>query len=114
MKNPYSIIKNEHITEKSTVLAELETSQSNKYTAKCQKPKRVFIVDKNANKIEIAEAIEEMYSKENLTVTKVNTVNIKPKRKQMRGRRGRIGYTAAKRKAIVTFSEGDGEILRNL
>ena len=114
MKNPYSIIKSELITEKSTMLAGLEGSESNSCTKRCKTPKRVFIVDKRANKIEVTEAIEELHRKENIKVLKVNTINMKPKRKQMRGRKGRIGHTAAFKKAIVTFSENDSEVLRNL
>ena len=62
--------------------------------------KYVFKVAKNANKIEIAKAVKEIF---NVKVEKVNTVNVKGKTK-------RIGRTSGKRadykKAIVKLAEG--------
>lgn len=104
MKNPYEIIKNEHVTEKATTLANLATSESNVSVRRCNNPKRVFIVDRKATKQEIAKAIEMIYSERNVKVVKVNTINVKPKPKRMRGKRGR---TSSFRKAVVTFDEGD-------
>lgn len=73
------------ITEKS-----MKTVADKKYT---------FKVAKDAGKIEIKKAVEELFSVE---VVKVNTVSV---RGQMR-RMGRYeGYTAAWKKAIVTLSE---------
>jgi large subunit ribosomal protein L23 len=114
MKDPYTIIESEHITEKSTVLAGLEGSESNKCTKRCNSPKRVFIVKTTANKLEIAQAIEAIHTELNLRVVKVNTINIKPKPKQLKGRRGRAGFTPARKKAVVTFAPADAEALRNL
>ena len=62
--------------------------------------KYVFKVAKNANKIEIAKAVKEIFD---VKVEKVNTVNVKGKKK-------RIGRTSGKRadykKAIVKLAEG--------
>ena len=75
------------ITEKST-----ELMAEGKY---------VFVVDKRANKIEIAKAVKEIF---NVKVDKVNTVNVKGKTK-------RVGRTVGKRpdfkKAIVKLAAGE-------
>ena len=59
--------------------------------------KYTFKVAKDANKIEIAEAVEKLFK---VDVAKVNTINVRGKMKRM----GRYsGYTAAWKKAIVTL-----------
>ncbi len=61
--------------------------------------KYTFVVAKDANKIEIAKACEELFD---VKVLKVNTVNV---RGHLR-RYGRFeGYTSAYKKAIVTLTE---------
>ena len=63
--------------------------------------KYVFIVDKRANKIQISDAVEEIF---NVKVEKVNTINVKGKVK----RRGRIvGKRKDYKKAIVKLAEGE-------
>ena len=60
----------------------------------------VFKVKKDANKTQIKQAIEKIY---NVKVTKVNTLNVKPKKKRV----GRYeGTTSAYKKAIITLAEG--------
>lgn len=103
-KNPYQIIKHQRVTEKAIVLENLKNSTSNASLAKCNSPKYVFVVDKNANKKEIATAIEEIYSSKNIKVVSVNTLNVKAKPRRVRGRKG---MKAAFKKAIVTLQEGD-------
>ena len=77
----YEIIISPIITEKSTRLIE-----EGKYT---------FKVDKRANKIEIKNAIEEIFK---VDVVAVNTINVLPKKKRM----GRYeGYKSGYKKAIV-------------
>jgi large subunit ribosomal protein L23 len=105
MRNPYDIIERRHITEKSSVLEGLQNNQSNKSVAKCKTPKYVFIVNKDASKPDIACAIETIYKEQKVKVLKVNTILVKPKAKR-RGR-GRLGATAAFKKAVVTLEEGD-------
>ncbi len=64
-----------------------------------------FEVLKDANKIEIAKAVEAKFK---VTVTGVRTVIVKGKRKAQMTRRGRFeGRTATWKKAIVTLKEGD-------
>ena len=60
-----------------------------------------FEVAKDANKIEIAQAIEAIFK---VKVTKVNTLNVKAKPKRMRYR---VGKTRTWKKAMVTLAEGD-------
>lgn len=104
MKTPYEIIKTRHITEKASVLSGLYKSEKNPSVRKCQTPKYVFIVDHKANKKEIAHAVETIYAERNIKVVAVNTINVKPKRRTVRGR---AGMTSAFKKAIVTLKAGD-------
>lgn len=60
-----------------------------------------FEVHKNANKIEIAKAIEQIFD---VKVVKVNTLNVKPKPKRMRYNSGK---TRSWKKAMVTLQAGD-------
>ena len=64
-----------------------------------------FRVQKNANKIEIKQAVEALY---NVTVTDVNTIVVAPKKKSRFTKSGVIsGSSPAYKKAIVTVKEGD-------
>ncbi|MBR6711789.1 MAG: 50S ribosomal protein L23 [Selenomonadaceae bacterium] len=65
-----------------------------------QDNKFVFVVDKRANKIQIAQAVKEVF---NVTVEAVNTMNVKGKTKS-RGRT--MGKTSSYKKAIVKLAEG--------
>ena len=61
----------------------------------------LFVVDKRANKIQIAQAVKEIF---NVTVENVNTINVKGKIK----RRGRtVGRTDSYKKAIVKLAAGE-------
>lgn len=75
------------VTEKSSNLMPL-----NRYT---------FVVHKNANKIQIKEAIEEIFK---VKVLDVNTVNYVGKLKRM-GRS--VGRRSDWKKAVVTLRDGD-------
>ena len=103
-RGPYRVIQCRYVTEKTTVLEQLQHATSNRYVSRCEKPKFVFIVDKNATKAEIAAAIETIYAEKNVKVKKVNTINVKPKRRRVRGR---IGFRSSVKKAIVTLEKGD-------
>ena len=72
--------------------------------ARCESPKYVFVVDRTANKHEIALALEEIYKTKQVKVVAVNTINVKPKARRVRGR---LGKTSGFKKAIVTFEKGD-------
>ncbi|MBO8169390.1 MAG: 50S ribosomal protein L23 [Thermoanaerobacteraceae bacterium] len=87
MRRPHDIIIRPVISERSIGLME-----DNKYT---------FIVDKKANKSEIKKAVEEIFD---VTVTKVNTMKVRGKKRRM----GRYeGKTPERKKAIVTLKPGD-------
>jgi len=103
-RQPYAIIKSRYVTEKAATLEKLKTAESNKSVRACKTPKYVFLVDVTANKIEIAQAIENIYSEKKVKVLAVNTIRVKPKQRRVRGR---VGYTAAFKKAIVTLEAGD-------
>ena len=87
MKDARSIIIRPIITEHSYDMIEM-----NKYT---------FEVARDANKIEIAKAVEEIFG---VTVKKVNTMNVKPKKKRVRYI---AGYTRHWKKAMVTIAPGE-------
>jgi len=64
-----------------------------------------FVVDKLANKIQIKQAIEELYS---VNVTSVNTMRYGGKSKVRFTRSGvQSGKTSGYKKAIVTIAEGE-------
>ena len=85
MKAPQDIIIKSISTQRSIC-----SLQTGKYT---------FKVDRNANKIEIAEAIEKLFD---VKVAKVNTMNCNGRTKRV----GRyVGKTADWKKAIVTLKE---------
>jgi large subunit ribosomal protein L23 len=85
MKAPQDIIIKPIITEKS-----MDGLQVGKYT---------FKVAKDANKVEIAKAVEKLFDVE---VAKVNTINCNGRTKRV----GRyVGKTPDWKKAIVTLAE---------
>lgn len=87
MKTAYDIILRPIVTEAST-----DAMALNKYT---------FEVARDANKIEIRNAVEEIFK---VKVLKVNTLWRRGKQK----RRGNdVGYTPDRKKAIVTLAAGD-------
>jgi large subunit ribosomal protein L23 len=89
------------ISEKSidvSTLADRNPNAGNKYT---------FAVHRDANKIQIKAAIEELYAAEKVTVVAVNVLTSKAKLKTRNTRRGRIeGRVSPWRKAIVTLAAG--------
>ena len=70
-----------------------------KAVAALPEKKYTFRVNKDANKIEIAKAVEEIF--EGTKVAKVNTISMKGHKRRM-GRNE--GYTSDWKKAIVTLS----------
>ena len=74
---------------------------SERSTELMEEGKFVFVVDKRADKIQIAQAVKEIF---NVTVEDVNTINVKGKTK----RRGRmVGKTNSYKKAIVKLKAGE-------
>ncbi len=88
MKHPGSIIKQLQVTEKGTLLSESD----NQY---------FFDVDPKANKMEIARAVEELFS---VSVDNVNTMRYSGKRKRMRT--VKYGKRRDWKRAVVTLKEG--------
>ena len=62
-----------------------------------------FEIDRRANKIEVRQAVEELFG---VKVLKVNTLNRKGKRKRNR-RTATFGRRADTKRAVVTLAEGD-------
>ncbi len=81
------------------IVTEKMTSQGDKYN------RYGFLVAKNANKLQIKKAVEELYG---VTVDSVNTMRYGGKIKTRNTRSGYlVGKTAATKKAIVTLAEGN-------
>ena len=89
-KDPRDVIIRPVITEHS-----YDAMENNVYT---------FEVAKNANKIEIAKAVEEIFG---VKVAKVNTISV---RGRYRRQGMHAGYTAKSKKAIVTLTADSKEI----
>ena len=87
MKNPHDVIKGLLRTEKGA-----DMMSSAKY---------LFWVDTKANKVEIRNAVENIYK---VKVDKVNTINVKGKPKRVRYA---VGMTSGWKKAVVTLKEGN-------
>lgn len=85
MRTAYDVVLKPIITEKS-----MQGIQDRKYT---------FKVAKDANKIEIANAVEKLFG---VKVAKVNTMNVKGALKRMGAKQG---YRPDWKKAIVTLTE---------
>ncbi len=89
MNHPFSIIQRVRLTEKGSALQEKHNSY-------------VFAVKPDTNKIEIRDAIENLFK---VKVLRVNTMHCfgKVRRKQTKQR----GRTSNWKKAIVTLKEGE-------
>jgi large subunit ribosomal protein L23 len=89
MNEPTNIIQNIRLTEKASLLGE----KYNQY---------VFRVDPRANKLQIKQAIENIFGKK---VVRVNTCQYAGKKK--RERRADFGRRVHWKKAIVTLAKGE-------
>ncbi|MDQ6631561.1 MAG: 50S ribosomal protein L23 [Verrucomicrobiota bacterium] len=87
--NSFDIIKTIRVTEKGT----RQSEKLNQYT---------FKTDRRANKIQIRQAIQELFK---VKVIKVNTLSVRGKAR--RQRTAAAGKTPDWKKAIVTLKEGD-------
>ena len=64
-----------------------------------------FVVAKDANKLQIKQAVEELYD---VKVAEVNTMRYAGKRKQRYTKSGvTVGKTSSFKKAVVTLAEGE-------
>ncbi|SHJ66181.1 LSU ribosomal protein L23P [Dethiosulfatibacter aminovorans DSM 17477] len=90
MRSPHDVIIKPIVTE-----ASMDAMAEKKYT---------FKVDKKANKTEIKNAVEQIFS---VKVAKVNTMNMTGKMKRMGAN---LGRRASWKKAIVTLTEDSNTI----
>lgn len=90
MIQPDKVIKGFRVTEKA-----VNMQVSNKYT---------FVVDEDANAIEVSQAVAKLF---NVKVEHVNIINAKGKVKVSRMRRASPGVKGKMKKAIVTLKAGD-------
>ncbi len=96
MKVLYDVVKSPCLTEKSNILQELQGTL-------------VFKVNPRANKIEIKQAVENLF---NVKVASVRTANMHGKRKRV-GIKS-VGMTSNWKKAYITLSEGEINFLEEL
>ena len=92
--NSYDLIKKPLLSEKSY--------------AKISEKIYTFVVDKKATKVDIKNAIEEIFKVE---VANVNTTNVKGQEKSQNTKKGRtVGKTSDYKKAIVTLKKSSKPI----
>jgi len=84
--NPHEVLRRPVITEKSTMLGDYG--------------KYVFEVARDANKIDVRRAVEEIFK---VDVRSVNIIHVRAKMRRM-GRHQ--GFTTPRKKAVVTLREG--------
>lgn len=96
MKILYDVIKAPCLTEKSNLLQEMQN-------------KVVFKVNPTANKIEIKQAVEDLF---NVKVQSVRTSKVRGKKRRV-GIKS-IGRTNDWKKAYITLSEGEINFLEEL
>jgi large subunit ribosomal protein L23 len=87
--NPFEVIKTVRVTEKGT----RQSDKLNQYTV---------VADRRANKIQIRQAVEEIFK---VKVLRVNTMNVRGKVR--RQRTPAAGKAADWKKALVTLKKGD-------
>jgi large subunit ribosomal protein L23 len=81
------------------IVTEKMTSQGDKFN------RYGFIVTKNANKLQIKKAVEELYD---VTVDSVNTMRYGGKLKSRNTKSGVLkGKTVSRKKAVITLAEGN-------
>ena len=91
--NSFEIIKTVRVTEKGTNQA----AKYNQYTV---------VADRRANKIQIRQAVQELFK---VKVLRVNTLNVRGKAR--RQRTAQAGRAPGWKKAIVTLKKGDKIVL---
>jgi large subunit ribosomal protein L23 len=89
MMHSYEVLRRPVITEKNTML-----NAEGKY---------IFEVARDANKMDVKRAVEEIF---NVEVAKVNVINVHGKMRRSLGRRRTMGLTRSWKKAIVTLKPG--------
>ena len=87
--NSYEVLRRPVITEKNTML-----NADGKY---------LFEVARDANKLDVKRAVEEVFKVE---VAAVNVINVHGKERRSPGRRRTSGFTRSWKKAVVTLKPG--------
>jgi len=91
--SPFDIIKTARLTEKGSIQSE----QFNRY---------IVVADRRANKIQIRQAVEELFK---VTVDEVRPMHVRGKKRRQRTHQA--GKSPDWKKAIVTLKEGDAIVL---
>ena len=91
--SPFDIIKSARLTEKGTIQSE----RFNRYTV---------VADRRATKIQIRQAVEELFK---VKVTEVRTMNVTGKKRRQRTHQA--GKSPDWKKALVTLKDGDAIVL---
>lgn len=86
------VLRRPVITEKNTMLMELG--------------QYCFVVAKDANKIQIKDAVQKAFNVEVVAVNVMNVRGKERKRSSRHSRRQSVGHTPSWKKAIVTLKEG--------
>jgi large subunit ribosomal protein L23 len=101
MRSPEEIIKRPLLTEKGTLLKETGGQADGDVDPEALKPQLLFEVARDANKIDVRRAVEQLFK---VTVTDVRTLVVRGKLKRV----GRFaGRRPAWKKAFVTLKAGD-------
>jgi len=100
MRSPEEIIKRPLLTEKGTLLKETGGQPDGEVDPETLKSQLLFEVARDANKIEIRQAVEKLW---NVDVLSVRTSVVRGKEKRM-GRH--IGRQSNWKKAVVTIAPG--------
>ena len=101
MRSPQSIIKRPLLTEKSARLRETGGNAETPAEGDAYSQKVVFEVARDANKIDVRKAVEQLFK---VTVTDVRTLVVRGKVKRL----GRFaGQRPSWKKAFVTLKPGD-------
>ncbi len=91
--NSFEIIKTVRLTEKGT----RQSEKFNQYTV---------VVDPRASKVQIRQAVEELFK---VTVAAVNTMNVRGKARRQKTKQA--GVSPAWKKAVVTLKKGEKIVL---
>lgn len=91
--SPFDIIKSARLTEKGSI----QSTNFNRYTV---------VADRRATKIQIRQAVEELFK---VKVTEVRTMNVQGKKRRQRTHQA--GKSPDWKKAIVTLKQGDSIVL---
>lgn len=90
MIEPEKILKETLLTEKASALA----ANLNQHT---------FEVYPGVNRTQVKQAVEQVFK---VDVASVNIINVRPRLKSNRTRRGKPGVVSGMKKAVVTLREG--------